>query len=444
VRARTFSITILFFILLRVVFLTSLPIVTDEAIYMHWGSKFLTTWDDPQMPLSLQGKQAATLLTLGISQLAPLDPLVAARLSTVLFSLLVFLAFQSNSLALLLLATSPLFLFFNRLAIPDTAVAASYTLAMVLAFKLQKKPTVLHSLLLGLTVAVGWWFKSTALLALPAIFFTVGIRGILPILIALLFSIGLIQIPLLHRVVPLSQTEHVFTIAQLLAFPWTFWLNNVVMVLEAILIMSSPIALLAFFQNKIFKQKTLWIWFLTPVVSEIVLAKIFNLRYLIMAVPAFCLLLAFLLERKRIFSGIVVTTSLFLSVFMVVNPIGFYTSLTLLSSVKQDISQYVTGWASGWGVKETAEFLQNEAKSGPITVFVRLDSGNPESAMYVYLRNNKNIRILPITYLPSVPTISSYFVSRGTQYADLGDRLEEVIRFPKPLDNEFVGIYRIN
>lgn len=426
----------LIFLLLRLSFLTSLPIVTDEAQYLHWGTRFLNAWDDPRMPLSLHGKQALTFITAGLVQTLPLDPLIAARLMTILFSFLVFLALRSNALALLLLSTSPLFLFFNRLALPDTAVTASYTLVMILS--LSKKQTLSKSIAIGFIIAIGWWFKSTALLALPALFFTLGFKSFLPIFLSLIFSLGIIRVT--GRVVPLAETEHVFTIQQLLSFPRQQWAANSFKAFQAILLMASPFAVLALRK----KKSVYWIWFLVPVVSEIILTRIFNLRYLILAIPAFCLLIAEFLNKKKILTYAVIATNTLISFILIINPTIFYKLLSPLPAVKTDISQYIVGWPSGWGVKEAAEFLQNESKSGPMTVYVRLDGGNPEDAMYVYLKNNNNIKVLPVNYLTDPPPPRSYFVSRGLQCAGLKNRLSELIRFPKPLDTEFVGIYRIN
>lgn len=423
------------FLLLRLAFLTSLPIVTDEAQYLHWGTMFLNAWDNPAMPLSLHGKQALTFITAGLVQNLPLDPLIAARSMTILFSLLTVFTLKKNVLAIFLLATSPLFLFFNRLALPDTAVTVSYALAMMLA--LSKKQTLLKSIAIGFIVAIGWWFKSTALLAIPALLLTLGKNAIIPIVTALLFSLGIIQ--LVGRVVPLSQTEHVFTVQQLLAFPWQQWISNVIKALQAILLMASPFAVFAF--NK--KKSAYWSWFLVPVVSEIILTRIFNLRYLILAIPAFTLLIAESLKTKRLLTILIITTNTVLSIILITRPISFFKLLSPLPSVKTDISQYVVGWPSGWGVKEAAEFLEKEAKAGPMTVYVRLDGGNPEDAMYVYLKNNKNIKVLPVNYLADPSPPRSYFVSRGSQYAGLENRLIELARFPKPLDNEFVGVYMI-
>lgn len=425
------------FLLLRLSFLTTLPIVTDEAQYLHWGTRFLNAWDDPRMPLSLHGKQAFTFITAGLVQKLPLDPLIAARSMTILFSLLTVFALKKNVLAIFILATSPLFLFFNRLALPDTAVTASYALAMMLS--LSKKQTLLKSIAIGFIVAIGWWFKSTALLALPAIFFTLGFKSFLPIFLSLVFSLGIIGVT--GRVVPLAETEHVFTVAQLLSAPWQYWLANIGKAFQTILLMASPFAVLAFIKPFARPPLAKWIWFLVPVASEILLTRIFNLRYLILAIPAFSLLIAEFLQNKKILTYAVVITNTLFSLVLIVHPISFFKLLTPLPAVKADISQYIVGWSSGWGVKEAAEFLKNEAKSGPMTVYVRLDGGNPEDAMYVYLKN-KNINVSPINYLTDPAPPRSYFVSRGPQYADIENRLTELIRFTKPLDTEFVGVYQ--
>mgnify|MGYP001558781463 FL=1 len=109
----------------------------------------------------------------------------------------------------------------------------------------------------------------------------------------------------------------------------------------------------------------------------------------------------------------------------------------------------MVGWSSGWGVHEAAAFLEKKIDASPAVIFVRADSGNPEDAMYLYVQKNKNVRVFPLTYLEQVttgtkniPGISYYFISRGTQMGGLERQTTQLARFHKPLDEEFVGVYR--
>ena len=112
----------------------------------------------------------------------------------------------------------------------------------------------------------------------------------------------------------------------------------------------------------------------------------------------------------------------------------------------------MVGWPSGYGVKETVDWLKASAKEKTLVVFLRLNSGNPDDALLVYLRKEKNIKVVPVRYLGSVikqikeskiPDVEFYYVSRGNQLSGLENRLTEKIRFKKPLDSEYVGIYLV-
>ena len=145
--------------------------------------------------------------------------------------------------------------------------------------------------------------------------------------------------------------------------------------------------------------------------------------------------------------------SVIISLLLIINPLTYYSSyLGFYSSIKGDFSQYVVGWPSGYGVKEAVNWLKKEAKDKPLFVFLRLNSGNPDDALIVYLRKEKNVKIIPVIYLDDIlkqikevkmTKVSLYYISRGNQLANLENRLSEKIRFKKPLDDEYVGIYSI-
>lgn len=155
-------------------------------------------------------------------------------------------------------------------------------------------------------------------------------------------------------------------------------------------------------------------------------------------------------QWKTTVQWIMVTSSALLSLILIATPLSFYTLLTPLPKIHEDIGQYVSGWSSGWGVQEASHFLQKENPDYPKIIFIRNDSGNPEDGIYVYLSKIKNINIVPISYMnqtidltKNIPNISYYFVSRGTQMAKLETRVNERIRYTKPLDDEFIGVYKI-
>ena len=136
---------------------------------------------------------------------------------------------------------------------------------------------------------------------------------------------------------------------------------------------------------------------------------------------------------------------------LIINPRKYYLGMTLYPKSQDDMSQYMTNWTSGYGIDQSVNWLEHRAEKQKIIVFIRQDFGNPESAMVVYLSNNKNIKLLSINVFPQVMAAINktktdypmYFVSRGNQFAGMEKYLIKRARFPKPDGNEFVGIYQI-
>ncbi len=134
---------------------------------------------------------------------------------------------------------------------------------------------------------------------------------------------------------------------------------------------------------------------------------------------------------------------------MAISPTSYYSLLAPIPAAQGDLSQYVSGWTSGYGIPETLQYLDTEYAQKNIVVFVRMDSGNPEDAIIAAMERKH----IPVFYISQVNDIAQvkelaelpwYFVSRGPQYAGIFNYLTEVAKYKKPFGDEFVGVYRIN
>ena len=431
------TIGVVLFLLIRLLSINSLPIFNDEAIYIHWGQEFLKNPQEGwKIPIILAGRQPGLSILLGLSQLTPLDPLVSGRLLSIFFSFLTFITFlyivkkfdSLNYQTILLFIFTPLLAFFDRLALPESIITFIYTLSLYIAISIKKKPTIIKSIFLGIAIATGWWFKSSILVILPSLLFLPFKSSLIAVTTLIIIISPLLSHPLYSQV---SRFESLMllSIPQLLSFPLDLWLRNFTSVFWWLLIYLTPIIFI--------RRKNLLLlsFIFVPVVAEIILSKTFYSRYLVMIAPAVCAA-AGKIKIKYLIPGILIT------VLILFSPLGFYRIFGFIPAVSADFSQYVRGWTSGYGVKEAADWLKEKSKDGQLIVYVRADNGNPEDAMYVYLSNEKNITVLPITLLKDAPSgASSYFVSRGPAMAGLDKQLKEITRFNKPLDDEYVGIY---
>ncbi len=169
------------FLLTRLINLTNLPIFTDEAIYIHWSR---LAWKDASWRfVSLtDGRQPLqTWATIPFLKLFDNSPLFAGRLfgvSSGLFALiglfaLVYFLFGKKSayLASFIYIFNPYYLFYDRMALADSAVNGFFIWFTFFFFVLTKYPRLDLALIFGMIAGMGTLAKSTVrLFFLPFVF----------------------------------------------------------------------------------------------------------------------------------------------------------------------------------------------------------------------------------------------------------------------------------
>ncbi|MFH1149027.1 MAG: glycosyltransferase family 39 protein [Actinomycetota bacterium] len=110
----------------------------------------------------------------------------------------------------------------------------------------------------------------------------------------------------------------------------------------------------------------------------------------------------------------------------------------------EDREQFVTQWPAGWGTDETVEYLREESRDEPILVVAVGAPGTqtaavPADTLSVYLFDNKNVEIVPITYeegdrfpaLLAADSRPTFVVLNAFEEVPEGWPLEVIDRFPK-------------
>src|SRR4030042_4158741 len=122
-------------------------------------------------------------------------------------------------------------------------------------------------------------------------------------------------------------------------------------------------------------------------------------------------------------------------------------------TVTSQKDSYVNDWTSGYGMPETVNHLESLSKDKQIVVGVRLDAGNPESAIFTYFNGSKNVMVtyldprilnpdlLKLACLPS--NIPVYFVARDGILNGLDKFFQEDVRFGKPEGQHYVSIHSL-
>jgi len=153
-------------------------------------------------------------------------------------------------------------------------------------------------------------------------------------------------------------------------------------------------------------------------------------------------------RKRRVWVGLGVAMNVALVGVMVVAPRVFFGMVEWLPGMKAEAGQ-VKGWVSGYGVREVVEDIRGLARQGPIVVLVRVDSGNPEDAVLLWLRSEKNVlAVYDWEYVGSemdqADRLPVYFVSRDGNLGMLEDELMELVkRYDKPGESGgYVGLWK--
>lgn len=192
------------------------------------------------------------------------------------------------------------------------------------------------------------------------------------------------------------------------------------------------------------------IWFVLPSFIILFFAKENYSRYFLFCIPALALMIAkalydysdLLAERvkrwhwskpwSKLSPALVLALSLLPSVcmdFIVITAPG------RAHWAAKDRWQYIDSEFSGYGIREAVELFTKEAGENEVRIVFSPVWGNPEDALYLYLKDNPNIKmysawwttIMPILpgKVPSLPVYKSHYqtwIVRELILADLRDK----------------------
>lgn len=471
------SLLIFIYLFFRLSNLTKLPIFNDEAIYLHW-SQIINKTHQFFYPASFDGKQPLPIWLFSLAGVFSSNLLFAGRLLVVLIglgtTLGVFLTAKkifNQKIAFwlaLIYIFVPYVFFFERLALMEGMLNLIAVWAFYLTICLLKKPQTKLALILGVILGMGMWIKSSSL------FFV--ILGVLTLFGAYVFKkkdrrylvvIGYALIIFLVILTPLlihpsyqritqKDLEFRLSVGEIFSFPFNIWLRNLRFYLAWLLFYVTPFLLI--FGLLGLRKNYLALWFLLPLLAAIFLSRQPNSRYIALVIPFLVLLigeiLKFLEKRKSVFVIIcilVIVPCLFYDLIQLIKPEKFFDYVPQNQAILMDKSQYITNWTSGYGIKPVVEYLKKASQEEKILVGVRLDSGNPESAIFVYLEKNPNIDIFyyPLDE-PSIEFLTApdfpyqiFVVTRDNQMGGMEGYLEEINQFFKPENKNYVGLYEL-
>lgn len=332
----------LFYLATRLVNLTALPLFNDEAFFLWVGSQIR---QNPQNNLFLNFSDGKEPLFFWVYSLFP--GLLGIRLLSVFFGFLTFILFikicrrflsdRGQFIAVVLYLFSPFLLFYQRLGMQETLL--TFLLTAVVWFYLQNS-----KILLGIFIALSLLTKSSALafliFLLPYIIIKKNFRSLL-IAAIIYFPIAIIG----FNAISSHNSSYVGIIS-----PEQILTNFKQLIKWLIDYQGLPLTILG-------------LPAILPAIVESLVAKIFFPRYFLFCAPFFILFAAKIIDKihrqnAAIFTFVLI---LFPNVFLTLQII-FNVTQAKLPYIER--WQYLESWPSGFGIKETAGFLeQNQAQT---------------------------------------------------------------------------------
>lgn len=471
---------ILLYFLLRFINLTIIPIFNDEAIYLDWGWRELHK-NVPFYSL-LDAKQPFLMWLFGISEGIFKDQLFAGRLVSVIAGFFTLLGLyrlgketfneKVGLISALLYIVIPLFSFFDRQALMESAVGATGVWIVYLFLKLLKKHSMKIALALGVVVGIGFFIKSTIVLLLLSILVVYSILTkfkqenksfILDAFIAGITS-QILLLPLYLQSM-FWQTLHANSrysmgFNELIGFPAITWFSNIWSSLEIAFWHLTPIVFIAVIigiyliirSDKKDQKIITWI-FLIQLLFFILVAKGIGPRYVMPILPLSLLFVASFVMHYKKWSKLLISALIVVPLYFVClqlfQPPQYFDQLQAVTSYSQK-GDYVTNSTAGYAVTEAIDYIHSSNIRAAL-VAVRLDTGNPENAVFTYFHNShtRGPTFLEARIISNVARykclsypIPVYFVSRDSQLAGLEPFLQEEKRFYNPRQLSSVGVYQ--
>lgn len=414
------------YFLSRLINLDKFPVFCDEGIYIHWAK---IAWHDAAWRfISLtDGKQPLqTWLTIPFLKLFPNNALLAGRLFSVsaglasligLFALVYYLfgkkaAFISSFLYVL----TPFFLFYDRMALTDSAVNAGFIWVLFFSILLVKTLRLDVALLFGLVAGMALLTKSSiqmfialSLLAPIIIVAKSGIKknikkiinfsALYLVVVFLAFVIYNVQrlSPYLHYVA-IKNTTFLMTFSEFIKAPFSLFWGNFKIVPLYIFWESGwllPVLGLLGLINLSKKDKGLFLyffaWLIIPFLVITSISKVVFPRYLVFFASLFVIFASYFIAnlKKNIF---LIIFSVFLIVILYLDyPILF--DFKSISFPEVDRGQYIEGVPAGWQVDKLMEYARKKSAEKPVIIMAEGNFGVIGDMLDVFLKPNDRIEV---------------------------------------------------
>lgn len=467
---------VILYFMTRMVFIFRYPGFNDEMTYLRYGKIMIDT-SQHFYSLTLSGKQPLPYWLYGIAMHVFSDPIFAGRFVSLMFGLaaLYGVYLLTRELyddriayrAMILYVITPVFLFYDGLALVDNALLAIFMYICYVLILLWKRWRLRSIMWVAVLIAASLWIKTTGVLFAGIVTFLLcyfvyikrmNVFHLCTSILMILATVILLTFPMVvHKeFVHLIryQREYAMTISEILRFPLSTWWQNMVNALLVYGGYGSPFFLLVLVMSRkdnVINQKAHIIGMILGIslFFLVLTARSLHSRYILFSTIAFLPLCAAYLYRKPFVTLLAFGSMSILTLILAFDTRYFFHLYPQLAVFATDTYQYVDGWPSGYGVREAVNFVNSDRGNMPAFVGVRWDSGNPEDMVLVYAP----LSGMEADYLDTRLGYFSdlvhenkkrrmYFITRNGQYGGLESRLTLLARYPKPYGKESVEVFR--
>lgn len=474
------------YLVLRLFFIFNFPPYVDESSYLYVSQLMLTSPDLSFLSVSLWGKQPLPFWLMGIgANVFQNNPLTGSRLVILLISLPSFFILfyliknlkneNAAVIGILIYSLAPFFIISHSLAIIDGVLLPLSIIVLYFIFRLWKKFSFRLLVILGVTLGISFWVKSTSLFLIAFAFFSLiyisrdaGVKSskIFTRLSVILFITGAIAMPLIiHPAYPViwsENTRFAFTMAELVSLPFNAWGDNLLHFILSGLIYFTPLVLLTFnnmpgkIKDK--KYRFLIIWFLVSVFLVALTGRRNIFRYYSFGLAPLLIIWAislsgFIAGYKKFkpflyFLIMPVTLASLLLIFKPTVFFGFFPKNSVLSGERD----YAYSWPAGYGIKEMLSFILNKTKGSQIILIQPYNGAN--NIHYYILGNRQYENVIKVIQLdvnseddlkqlePLDKNSPLYHVSNNLVIPEaIKKNLKLIKSIPKPGDGDFIGLY---
>jgi len=414
------------FFLTRIIFLEKLPIFCDEGIYIRWAR---TAWHDASWRfISLtDGRQPLqTWGTIPFLKLFPDNLLFGGRMFSVvtgfislvgIYNLLFYLFNKKTAFwGIFLYIFTPFFIFYDRIALADSAVNAGFIWILFFSILTIKNLRLDLTLLFGIIAGMAMLTKSSVRMF-------IGLSALAPILIwkkgekeivqktinySILFAIVFVIAIVIYNIQRLSPFMHyieqknntfVMPFSEFIKAPFAvLWPNLKLIpyyVFSEIGWLTGFLGLIGLFfllKKELNLGLYLFIWLIAPYFAIAGFSRVIFPRYLIFLATLLTIFSAYLLSNLKS----TILKYLFLLIFLLISffyAYGFYINPSSIPFPTIDKGQYIEGATAGWGVKEIMEYARVRSKERQIIILAEGDFGLIADMLNIYLKDEDKINI---------------------------------------------------